>query len=99
MQNYLVFQPGYRYFKKIANRDHIKLWKSKWLSDESIKPAAAPDNSLDPALNYINTKSWGKFGGSFLKQGKLTFTHEKLVNIYIIYEINLLPFNVGKNFA
>ena len=27
----------YRYFKKIGNADHISLWKSKKLSDESIK--------------------------------------------------------------
>ena len=29
-----------------------------------------------------------KFNGSFLKQGKITYTHGKKVNIYIIYEIN-----------
>ena len=26
-QNYLVFQPVFRYFKKIANSHHISLWK------------------------------------------------------------------------
>ena len=37
-QHYLVFQPKYRHFKKIDNGDHISSWKSKGLSDESIKP-------------------------------------------------------------
>ena len=37
-QNYLVFQPIYRYFTVIANAKNISGWKSKGLTDESIKP-------------------------------------------------------------
>ena len=37
-QNYLIFQPMYKYFKKIGNTDHISAWKSKGLSDEIVKP-------------------------------------------------------------
>ena len=48
-QNYLVFQPMYKYLKKISNTDNISEWKSKGLSDEVIKP---PDNSLAPTLGY-----------------------------------------------
>ena len=43
-QNYLVFQPMYRYFKVIANAKYISEWKSKGLSDESIKPPSISDN-------------------------------------------------------
>ena len=50
-QNYLVFQPMYKYFKMIINTDYISSWKSKGLSAESIKP---PDNSLTPALSYYD---------------------------------------------
>ena len=32
-QNYLVFQPIDRYFKKNVNTYHISEWKSKGLSD------------------------------------------------------------------
>ena len=39
-QNYLVFQPANRYFKVIANTNYISKWKSKGLSDESIKHPA-----------------------------------------------------------
>ena len=35
-QNYLVFQPIYRFFKKIGNTSHISAWKSKGLSDEPL---------------------------------------------------------------
>ena len=36
--NYLVFQPMYRYFKMVTSTDYISSWKSKGLSDKSIKP-------------------------------------------------------------
>ena len=35
-QNYLVFQPIHRYFKKISNSDYMYSWKSKGLSDETL---------------------------------------------------------------
>ena len=70
-QNYLVFQPMYRYFKMISNTDYISSWKSKELSNESIKPPKTSDNSLNPALNYYGTKIRVKFTGSCLKQSKI----------------------------
>ena len=36
-QAYLIFQPVFKYFKFITNTNHILSWKSKGLSDESIK--------------------------------------------------------------
>ena len=86
-QNYLVFQPMYRYFK-IDNSDYVLSWKSKGLSNESITPLSAPNNFLSPSLNYLGTKIRVKFSGSCLKQDKITYTHGKIVNIYIVYEIN-----------
>ena len=86
VQNYLVFQPIIRYFKVITNTDHISSWKSKGLS-ESIKPPTTSDNSLTPKLNYYGNKVRVKFTGSWLKQPKISFTHEKIVNSYIVYEL------------
>ena len=77
-----------RYFKNIDNGDHISAWKSKGFSDESIKPPATSNNSLASSLNYIRAKTRVKFEGDCLKQDKITFTHGKMVNIYIVYEIN-----------
>ena len=56
-QNYLVFQPIYRYFKvnTIINIvDYILSWKSKGLSAESLKSPTTSKNSLNPELSYYD---------------------------------------------
>ena len=58
------------------------------MSDESIKSPSAPHNFLKPSLNYSVTKTIVRFSGSCRKQDKITYTHGKIVNIYIVYEIN-----------
>ena len=70
-QNYLAFQPINRYFKVIANTLYISSWKSKRLSDETIKPPATSDNSLTTLIDYIGNKIKIKFPGSCFKQPKL----------------------------
>ena len=59
------------------------------MSDESIRTLTTSDSSLALVLNYISNKVRAKFVGSCLRQDKITYTHEKIVNIYIVYEINL----------
>ena len=54
-QNYLVFQPIIRYFKvnTIVNvTNYVLSWKSKGLSNETIKPPTMSDNSLAPTISY-----------------------------------------------
>ena len=51
------------------------------------KPPTTSDNRLVPVLIYYGTKTKLKFDGSYLKQDKITFTHRKIVNIYIAYEM------------
>ena len=53
-QNYLVFQPIHKYFEfvNINNEWYITSWKSKGLSEESIKPPVTSDNSLNPLIDY-----------------------------------------------
>ena len=80
----------YRYFKIITNTDYISSWKSKVLSSESIKPPTTSDNSLTPALIYYGTKTRVKLTGTRLKQSKVSYTHRKVVNIYIVYELGEL---------
>ena len=58
-QNYLVFQPIYRYFKVFSITQYLEYvseWKSKGLSIESIKAISTSDNSLNPTLSYYGTK-------------------------------------------
>ena len=79
-----------KYFKLnsvVGVTDHVLLWQSKGLSNESIKPPTASDNSLNPRLSYKSTKIRVQFTVSCLKQPKLTFTHQKVLNIYIVYEL------------
>ena len=74
-QNYLVFQPIYRYFKMITNTDYILSWKSKGLSAEIIKPPTTSVNSLTPALNYYVAKTRVKSTWTCLKQSKISDNH------------------------
>ena len=86
-KNYLVFQQINRYFKIITNIKYISSWQSKGQSDETIKPPAAPDNSLTPLIDYRGYKIRVKFTGSCLKQRNISYTHGTIVNIYIVYEL------------
>ena len=67
-QNYLVFQPIFRYFKIIANKKFISLWKSKGLSDKTITPYTISDNSLTPLIDYYGSEIRAKFNKGCLKQ-------------------------------
>ena len=78
----------YRYFKRISNTEHNFSWKSKALSDESIKPPSGPNNILNSSLDYLGFKTRVIFIGSCLKQDKITFNHKTIVNVYIVYEID-----------
>ena len=71
----------------ITSTDYILSWKSKGLSSESIKPPTTSDNSLAPSLNYYGPKIRVKFTRSCLEQSTVSYTHGKIVNIYIAYEL------------
>ena len=58
------------------------------MSDENITAPPAPNNFLNPSLEYLGTKLRVRFSGSCLKQNSITYNHGKSVNIYIVYEIN-----------
>ena len=49
-----TFFPSYDkiMIKIVSNSDKVITWKSKGLSEESIKPLATSDNSLNPEINY-----------------------------------------------
>ena len=68
----------FRWYKTVsANDSNILSWKSKRLSDESIKPPTTSDKMLNPSLDYVGTKARVKFNGDCLKQEKITFNHRK----------------------
>ena len=89
-QNYLVFQPIYRYFKVFSITQYLEYvseWKSKGLSNESFKAISTSDNSLNPTLSYYGTKIRVKFTGDCLNQPKNIYFNGKVVDVYIVYEI------------
>ena len=67
--------------------EYVSEWKSRGLSNESIKAISTSDNILNPTLSYYDTKIRVKFTGGYLKQPKISYTHGKVVNIYIAYEL------------
>ena len=67
----------------------------KGLSNENIRPTTTSDNSLNPELNYYGTKTRVNFTKSCLKQSSHILTHEKVVNIYIVYELGASSSNVN----
>ena len=88
-QNYLVFQPMYRYFRSIigvGSGNYIYFWKSIGFSDERFNSNTASNYKITPELSYYGTKTRVKFNGSCLKQDKVTYNYEKIDNIYIFYE-------------
>ena len=58
------------------------------MSEKSIKSPSEPHNFLNPSLEYLGTKTRVKLIGSCLKQNKITYTHKKILNIYIVFELN-----------
>ena len=83
-QNYLVFQPMYKYFERIAgvdNSSYIYYWQSKGLSDEKINSIKMFNHGITANLDYYGTKTRVEFSGSCLKRDTFTFIHGKEVNI------------------
>ena len=86
-QVYLMVQPVYKYFQTTTTTSYISSWKSKGLSAESIKPFPTSDNSITPLVVYYDYNIRVRFNGSILRQPNVTYTHGKVVNIYIVYEL------------
>ena len=90
-QNYLVFQPLCRYYRKIivvGSGTYIYFWKSIGLSDERLNSNTESNYKITPELSFYGTKTRAEFNGSCLKQDKVTYSHGTIVNMYIVYEIS-----------
>ena len=87
-QNYLIFQPIYRYFKKAAGAGSVYFWKSKGLPDERFNSITASNYSITPKLSHYDTKARVKFSASWLKHDKATYNHGTVLNMYGVSEIS-----------
>ena len=59
----------------------------KELSNESLEVVSTSNNSLTPSINYYGDKARLRFTGSVLQQKTVTYSHKKVVNLYVVYEI------------
>ena len=67
----------------------IEEWESKGLSDKKIKPPVTANHNLSPKLSCINNPRIRlEFKGSCLKQIKIIFNPNNVVNLFIVYELN-----------
>ena len=57
------------------------------MSDERLNSNTASNYTITPELNFYGTKTRVEFNGSCLMQDKVAYNHEKIVSIYIVYEI------------
>ena len=83
-QNYLVFQSMLEYFT--LNIKWITKWRSKGLSNESIKVVCKTDNTLTQSISYYWDKAI-KFTRSVLQEKTVRYSHKRVVNVYIIYKV------------
>ena len=91
-QNCLVFQPILKYFT--LNSNWITKWKSKRLSNECLEVVSTTSNTLTPSVKYYGDKVKcfaTKVKKSVLQQKTVTYSHKKVVNIYLVYEITYFP--------
>ena len=84
-QNYLVFQLILKYY--MLNSTQIRKWILKRLSNESLEVVSTSDHTSSPSISYYGDKVRLKFTGSVLQQKRVTYSHKKVVNIYVVYEI------------
>ena len=68
----------------------IIAWKFKEISEKSLNSSTKPGNSLASKLV--------EFKRNCLKQGKITFTHRNVVNLFVDYEINMCSGALNTNF-
>ena len=84
-QNYLVFQSILKCFT--LNSKWITKWRSKGLSNKSLEVVSTSNSTLTPSINYYGDKARLKFTESILQQKRVTYSHKKVVNLYVVYEI------------
>ena len=70
------------------NKAYTLSRKSKGLSGENIKPSSTTNKIHNALLDFAGTKTRVKFKGSCLKQEQILFDYGKIVNIYMVYEMN-----------
>ena len=65
-----------------------------------LKSPSTSNKIFNPLVDHVGTKIV-KFNGDYLKQEKVTFNHGKIVNIYIVSEVeksvNISSYQTAEN--
>ena len=85
---YLYFKPEYRYFKNTGIKSALS-WKSIGLSNEKLK--SIQDDNF-PELGYDKERTYLNFKNDVLAQEKITYTHDHILNLYIIYSLPYITY-------
>ena len=57
------------------------------MSNEKFEVVSRSNNTLTPSINYYGDKTRLIFTGSVLQQKTVVYSHKKVVNLYVFYEI------------
>ena len=49
-----------------------------------LKAPSTPNKILNPSQYHVGTKASVRFSGDCVKQEKIIFNHEKIVNVYTV---------------
>ena len=97
VQNYLVSQPRYRYFKTFTENNFIFIssWESKGMSNKKIGLTKTSNYEQSPRIVYDNARIKLDFSGDLFKQDKITYSHGPIVNIDVVYKLTPLVSDSG----
>ena len=87
-QSYFLFEPKSKSFT--INGGAIHAWISTGIhnnsNDTDLFSVNNSNNNSSTLLNKNNSLGV-TFNGNYMKQNKLGYAHEKIVNLYIVYEL------------
>ena len=79
---FMIFRPILNTFTKLVGlAETIVAWASNGLSNAKIRSPTTSNDSLSPKLKWCNSKIRVKFKFSCLKQDKVTFAPNIVVNL------------------
>ena len=85
---FMIFQPILNTFSKpVGLAGTVVAWASNGLSNAKIRSPTTSNDSLSSKLKWCNSKIRVEFKFSCLKQDKVTFAPNIVVNLFIIYEL------------
>ena len=98
MQNYLVFTSANKDIECFSDPQQIYSWKSKIMSEESIKNPPRSNNTFAPSLSYYRSLPQAKFAGNCLSLSSFSL-HWNVSNLYIPYTLHTWSRDLNTSFT